>query len=189
MIKIGIIEDDVVMRQSLTRFFSDAAGFQCMLASASVEEFLAAWTDKTSLDIVVSDIGLPGASGIEGTRMIRTKSPDVQVMMLTIYDDSQHIFEALRAGASGYVSKQAPLSSVKDALETLYSGGSYMSPGIARKIIDYFNPIKPSRLQKPLTAREAQVLQAIEAGLPNKEIAKQFNIAAETVKSHIKTYM
>lgn len=183
---MGIIEDDAAMRQSLVTFFTETPGIDCLLQADSVENFFEAWEKDIFLDIVLSDIGLPGVSGIEGTLMIRKKAPECQVLMLTVFDDTDNIFKALRSGASGYVSKQIPLSGIKEAVQTIYNGGAYMSPGIARKVTDFFNPVKTSRLHQPLTPREAQVVHAIEQGLPNKEIARTMNISPETVKSHIK---
>lgn len=183
---MGIIEDDAIMRRSLVRIFNGATGFTCLLHAATVEAFFEAWQEDIFLDIVLSDIGLPGISGIEGALMIRKRAPQCQVMMLTVYDDTENIFKALCAGASGYVSKQTSLSVVKEALQTIYDGGAYMSAGVARKITDHFSPIKPQHIQQPLTPREAQVLHAIEQGLSNKEIARRMDITPETVKSHIK---
>lgn len=106
--------------------------------------------------------------------------------MLSVYNDTPRIFQALCAGASGYVSKQTEFAKIKEALQSIYNGGAFMSPDIARKVTDYFNPIHGSKLQDPLTAREEQVLNAIEEGLPNKVIAERLSISIETVKSHVK---
>lgn len=186
MIRLGIIEDDEMVRRSLVGFLTNAPGVDCLLDSASVEGFFEAWKDDLHFDIILSDIGLPGISGIEGVPMIRKKAPKCQVLMLTIYEDTQNIFQALCAGASGYVSKQTPFPKIKEALEAIYNGGAYMSPGIARKITDYFNPVRTSQTQEKLTPREEQVLHAIEEGLPNKIIAERLGISMETVKTHVK---
>lgn len=186
MIRLGIIEDDEMVRRSLVGFFNNAVGFDCLLDAVSVEGFFEAWEEGVYFDIILSDIGLPGVSGIEGVRMIRKKAPKCQVMMLTIYEDTQNIFQALCAGASGYVSKQTPFPKITEALQAIFNGGAYMSPGIARKITNYFNPVQASRLQEQLTPREEQVLHAIEEGLPNKAIAERLGISMETVKTHVK---
>lgn len=186
MIKLGIIEDDGMVRRSLVSYFEDEPGFECLLSAASVESFMALWENDNYLDLLLLDVSLPGMSGIEGLKIIREKEPKIQVMMFTIFEDTQTIFQALCAGASGYVSKQTPLVKIKEALQTIYDGGSYMSPGIARKITDYFNPTYLSPNHNRLTPREGQVLHAIEQGLSNKRIAEQLSISIETVKSHVK---
>lgn len=186
MIRLGIIEDDDIVRQSVVSYFNGEAGFACLLEAASVEDFLASWRENIYLDIVLSDIGLPGITGIDGVRLIRKRQPKCQVVMLTVYDNTDKIFQALCAGACGYISKQTPLPKIREALRTVYEGGSYMSPGIARRITDYFNPIQPSQLHEKLTAREDQVLHAVEEGLTNKRIAARLGIAPETVKFHLK---
>ena len=185
MIRLGIIEDDAGMRQTLVNFFDETPGMDCLIQADSVEGFVNAWKSDLFLDIVLSDIGLPGLSGIQGTPMIRKRAPECQILILTVFDDADSIFSALRAGASGYVSKRVSLSKIKEAVQTIYDGGAYMSPGIARKITDLFNPVKKGP-QQILTPREEQVVHAIEAGLHNKEIAAQLSISPETVKSHIK---
>ena len=187
MIRLGIIEDDTIIRNTLCSYFSGEAGFECLLDAGSVESFFEQWHADLYFDVVLSDIGLPGESGIQGVGRIRKKAPRCNVMMLTVYDDSSRIFQALCAGATGYLLKQTPLPKIKEALITLIDGGSPMSPGIARKVVEHFNPRgNQNRLEK-LTAREAQIVQAIEEGLTNKEVAIRLDVALETVKSHIKS--
>lgn len=186
MIHLGIIEDDAVVRKTLTDFFNGQPGFLCLLSCDSVETFLEEWQDDKHPDIVLSDIGLPGKSGIEGIARIKKKAPRCQVVMLTIYDDSERIFQALCAGATGYLLKQTPLLKIREALLSLNEGGAPMSPGIARKVVAYFNPKSPESLHEKITPREAQILQAIEEGCTNKEVAIRLSISLETVKSHIK---
>jgi len=186
MIKLGIIEDDDLIRQSLSDYFAGEAGFQVLLCASSVEEFMNAWEDDHYFDIILSDIGLPHLSGIEGVRLIKKRAPKCQVLMLSVYNDTQRIFQSLCAGASGYVSKQTAFAKIKEALSSIYNGGAFMSPDIARKVTDYFNPVHPSKIQDPLTTREEQVLHAIEEGLTNKIIAERLNISIETVKTHVK---
>ena len=107
--------------------------------------------------------------------------------MLTVYNDSNRIFQALCAGATGYLLKQTPFSKIKEAVISLNDGGSPMSPGIARKVVEHFNPRSNQNGLEKLTAREAQIVQAIEEGLTNKEVAIRLDITLETVKSHVKS--
>lgn len=186
MVTIGIIEDDDNIRDMLARFFSNSQGHQCVLAAASVEQFMERWPATTHIDVVLSDIGLPGLSGIRGVPLIKNRCPSCQVIMLTIYDNAEKIFQALCAGASGYLLKQTPLPEIKQAVQTLLDGGSPMSPAIARKVVAHFHPKNTAQLLQTLTPRESQVVQAIEEGLSNKEVAVRLSVGLETVKTHIK---
>src|SRR5690606_12707281 len=186
MIRLGIIEDDEQISNTLVSFFTDQTGFECLLVAPSVEAFFEAWKDDVYLYIVLSDIGLPGESGIKGVQRIKKHAPKCQVMMLTVYDDANRVFQALCNGASGYLLKQTPLSKIKEAVVSLYEGGAPMSPGIARMVVEYFNPKNADQLEENLTPREAQIVAAIEEGLTNKEVAVRLDISLETVKYHIK---
>ncbi|MGX5816657.1 response regulator [Chitinophaga lutea] len=186
MIHLGLIEDDPEIRAALAGFFDAQPGFQCTVVAGSVEEFMEKWPEQSDLELVLSDIGLPGLSGIRGVSLIRRRAPRCQVMMLTVYDDPERIFQALCAGATGYLQKQTPLLKIKEAVVSLLEGGSPMSPGIARKVVAYFNPRSATDGLEKLTPREAQTLQAIEEGLSNKEVAVRLGISLETVKTHIK---
>ncbi|MCW3466326.1 response regulator transcription factor [Chitinophaga nivalis] len=186
MINLGIIEDDPVVRQTLIDFFNHQPGFSCPVTGGTVTDFMNSWPATVTLDIVLSDIGLPGQSGIKGIPLIKKRAPRCQVAMLTIYDDPDKIFQALCAGATGYLLKQTPLLKIKEALLSLQEGGAPMSPGIARKVVAYFNPKSRESLHEKITPREAQILQAIEDGCTNKEVAIRLNISLETVKSHIR---
>lgn len=186
MIRLGIIEDDTMIRTALCSYFKGEPGFECLLEADSVESFFEKWHADLYFDIIISDIGLPGESGIQGVGRIRKKAPKCNVMMLTVYNDSNRIFQALCAGATGYLLKQTPLPKIKEAVISLSEGGSPMSPGIARKVVEHFNPRSYQNGLEKLTAREAQIVQAIEEGLTNKEVAIRLDITLETVKTHIK---
>lgn len=186
MIRLGIIEDDEQIRKMLVDFFTEQTGFSCLLSAYSVEAFFEQWKEDIFLDIVLSDIGLPGESGITGVKRIKKRAPQCQVIMLTVYDDANRVFQALCNGASGYLLKQTPLQKIKEAVLSLHEGGAPMSPGIARKVVEYFNPKHTEDLQEKLTPREAQIVAAIEEGFTNKEVAIRLDISVETVKYHIK---
>ncbi|SEW39227.1 response regulator transcription factor [Chitinophaga arvensicola] len=186
MIYLGIIEDDAVVRETLVDFFRQQPDFTCLLSAGSVEEFLLQWEPDLVLDVVLSDIGLPGKSGIKGIPLLKKRAPGCQVIMLTVYDDPEKLFQALCAGANGYLLKHTPLLKIKEGLLTAMEGGAPMSPGIAAKVVAYFHPKTSNSLEEKITPREAQVLRAVEEGLTNKEIAIRLSISLETVKSHIK---
>lgn len=186
MIKLGIIEDDELIRSSLVDFFNGEAAFEVLLSAGSVEDFMRDWEESLYFDIILSDIGLPGASGIEGISMIKKRAPKCQVLMLSVYNDTERIFQALCAGATGYVSKQTAFVKIMEALNSIYNGGAFMSPDIAKKVTDYFRPANSSKFQDPLTQREQQVLHGIKEGLSNKVIAERLYISVETVKTHVK---
>lgn len=186
MIRLGIIEDDEQIRTTLVNFFDNQTGFSCQLSAHSVEAFFEGWKADVFLDVVLSDIGLPGESGIKGVQRIKKHAPKCQVIMLTVYDDANRVFQALCNGASGYLLKQTPLQKIKEAVTSLHEGGAPMSPGIARMVVEYFNPKNTEDLHENLTPREAQIVAAIEEGLTNKEVAIRLDISLETVKYHIK---
>ena len=186
MIQLGLIEDDAEIRQTLFDFLNEQPAFKCVLVAGSMESFMESWPDDLRVDMVLSDIGLPGQSGIKGVKQIKKRAPSCEVVMLTVYDDAEKIFQALCAGATGYLLKQTPLNKIKEALITVRDGGAPMSPGIARKVVAYFNPKQQVNLTEKLTVREAQILQAVEEGLSNKQVAIRLDISLETVKYHIK---
>lgn len=186
MIRLGIIEDDEEIRKMLVNYLGEQPDMKVMLSASSVEAFFEHWHDTLYFDIVLSDVGLPGESGIKGVSRIRRRAPTCLVMMLTVYDDANRVFQALCNGASGYLLKQTPLDKIREAIRNLYEGGSPMSPGIARMVVSFFNPKNPREITTKLTPREEQIVVAIEEGLTNKEVAVRLGISLETVKYHIK---
>lgn len=186
MIRLGIIEDDEQIRNMLVNFFKDTEGIQCLLVASSVEGFFDLWSESLVFDMILSDIGLPGESGIKGLSRIKKRSPQTLVLMLTVYDDADRVFQALCNGATGYLLKQTPLLKIKESILSMHEGGAPMSPGIARLVVEYFNPKKSVNLYETLTPRESQIVKSIEQGLTNKEVAQRLDISLETVKYHIK---
>ncbi|MEL6864003.1 MAG: response regulator transcription factor [Bacteroidota bacterium] len=185
MIRLGIIEDDKDIRTGFERYLSLQPDISCEIVSDSVEAFFEELPAKAPLDVVLTDIGLPGKSGIEGIPLIKKQMPHCNILMITVYNDQEKIFMALCAGATGYLLKNTPLSKVREAILNVHNGDAAMSPSIARKVIAYFQPRKaPNREQ--LTSREQQIVQAIVDGLSYKMIANRLNISFETVKQHIK---
>jgi DNA-binding NarL/FixJ family response regulator len=184
MVHLAIIEDDVLVRSNLTAFFQQQESVHCVLAANSVEQFFKEAATVQQLDIVLSDIGLPGMDGIEAIQLVKKQFPEVAIIMLSVYADSERIFKALCAGAVGYLQKDTPLDEILDAVKIIEKGGSIMSPAIARKVVEYFAPKRT--YNEPLTAKEQQVVAAMVDGLSYKMIAARLGIALETVRQHIK---
>jgi len=184
MIKIALIEDDKVVRNNLAEFFSRQPGLTCVISAGTVDEFFEKATKVNELDIVLSDIGLPGMTGIEAIPLIKKKFSEVSIVILSVYADSDRIFKALCAGAVGYLQKDTPAEEILECINIISKGGSAMSPTIARKVVDYFAPKRT--YNEPLTAKEQQVIAAMVDGLSYKMIASRLGITLETVRQHIK---
>ena len=184
-IPLGLIEDQTGLRASLVTYLNAQPEFDCVLATGSVEEFLAQLDGIVKAPVlVVSDIGLPGLSGIEGLARLLARLPGVQVVMLSIYTDAERVFQALCAGAVGYLEKTTPPAQLRESLLQVMAGGSPMSPGVARHVVRHFRPQRGG--QELLTAREQQVVQAIEEGLSYKLIGNRLGISLDTVRNHIR---
>ncbi|HYX07117.1 MAG TPA: response regulator transcription factor [Bacteroidales bacterium] len=186
MINVAIIEDDQVIREGIREYLHSQPDMSCLTAKESVELFLGTLDTDNLPDVILMDIGLPGMSGISGIKIIHDKYPDINIIMFTIYNDSHKIFQSLCAGASGYLLKNVPFPEIKKAIEMVNEGGSFMSPQIARKVIDYFRHDKSSKKKSILTDREREIVMGLVDGLSYKMIANQACISLETVRSHIK---
>lgn len=185
-IQLSIIEDEAMVRESLQDFLGAIPGFQISSISDSVESFLS--LDKPDKpDILLLDINLPGMSGLEGIHLMLKKFPALDIIMLTSYEDEEHVFEALRQGAVGYLSKRSALTTIEEAIHTVAGGGSFMSPSIARHVVNFFR--FRQRVNNPdvdLTGRQKEILQGLIDGKSYKMIADDCSITLETVRDHIK---
>ncbi len=132
------------------------------------------------------DISMPGMTGIECTAKIKSLYPSVHIVMLTVYEDDSQIFDSLRAGASGYILKRAPLEEIISAIRDVQTGGAPMSPSIAKKVLNFFNESGKKINEYNLTSREKEILQELINGLSYKKIAETLFISLDTVRSHIK---
>jgi DNA-binding NarL/FixJ family response regulator len=185
-ISVAIVEDNTEVRRNITRFIDGAPGFRCACACASAEEALRV-IPKSPPDVVLMDIQLPGMSGIACTASLKKALPLVPVMMLTVYEDPDAIFNALKAGASGYLLKRTDPAKVLEAVTDLYHGGSPMTGEIARKVIESFHSDKPAgHPQDRLTAREEEILDQLAKGFVTKEIADKLAISPATVRFHLR---
>jgi DNA-binding NarL/FixJ family response regulator len=185
MILVGIIEDDNQIRGLLQQYLDRQPGFSCTMVNNSVENFRKALSPENQPDVLLMDIGLPGMSGIDGMKLIKQDYPDVDIVMLTVYNDADKIFQSLCAGATGYLLKNTPLEEIKEGIELLTRGGSPMSPQIARKVIDFFGSEK-KKVASPLSEKEKEIVVGLVDGLSYKLIADRMSISLETVRFHIK---
>jgi DNA-binding NarL/FixJ family response regulator len=186
-IRVAIVEDDEQVRENLARLVGEANGFECVATFPSGEQALESWPRRAP-DVVVMDINLPGISGVECVRQIKSKFPEVHVVMLTVYDDSERIFQALQMGASGYLLKRSTTAEILHAIEDVHGGGAPMSSYIARKVVQSFRQQGAS--DKPaenLSKRETDVLDYVSRGYTNKEIADALGLKVETVRGYLKT--
>jgi len=184
-ITLAIVEDLDEVRDGLKNFISLSQDFKVLNTFKSAED---AVTDLPKLkpDIVIMDINLPGMNGIECIRQIKDKSPGTQFMMFTVYENDEKVFEALKAGASGYLLKNTGLVQLIESLKELHNGGSPMSANIARKLVTVFR--EKEKTTTPiaiLSNRENEILQLLSKGLLYKEIADHLSISVSTVRQHI----
>ncbi len=186
MITVGIVEDDAEVREGLEKYFQAQSNVTCSVAEASVEDFLLQLQTASPPHVVLMDIGLPGMSGIQAISLVKERIPDVDIVMFTVYDDPNRIFQSLCAGATGYLLKTTPFARIKESIESSHAGGAPMSPQIARKVVEYFNPSKQKPRISPLTDREKEIVVGLVDGLSYKMIADRMEITLETVRHHIK---
>ncbi len=183
IIYLAIIEDDIVVRESLVEFFGMHPTIETVLVSSSVEAFLESIKRiKREPSILLLDINLSGISGLEGLPIIKKELPDLDVMMLTTFDETDKIFDALSGGACSYMSKRISLQKILEAVTIVSKGGSYMSPAIARKIANFYAPKKGQLL----TSRQMEIVEGIVSGKSYKIIAIDLFVSIDTVRSHIK---
>lgn len=186
MIAVSIVEDIDEIRTRLKNILDESEEFVCTGAYSKAEDALNE-LPVAAPDIVLMDINLPGMSGIECMRRVKSVAPDILFMMFTIYEDSEQVFEALSAGASGYLLKKTPQEEITAALKELYEGGSPMSTQIARKVVAYFQKKgEPQNAEDNiLSPREKDVLELLSKGYLYKEIADKLSISTGTVRQHI----
>ena len=185
-ITVCVVEDDNWLRRDLAREIGQAKGFRCVGAYGSAEEALEK-VPKANPDVVVMDINLPGLSGIECVRRLKDILPDITVLMLTVYEESDLIFAALRAGASGYLLKRSSSSELLEAIAGVSNGGSPITPSVARKVVQFFAKQGDAAASvEGLSPREDQILDLLTQGHPYKEIADRLSISVNTVRMFIR---
>jgi DNA-binding NarL/FixJ family response regulator len=185
-ITISIVEDNEKFRTTLARVLNRADGFQCISQYGSAEEALKG-LPQDKPEVVLMDINLPGINGVECVRQLKQLLPGVQVMMLTVYEDTDNIFKALAAGATGYLLKRTSQAELLDSIRELHRGGSPMTTHIARKVVSSFQQSAPAAAAtENLSPREQEVLDYLAKGFLYKEIAEKMGIGYETVHTYIR---
>jgi DNA-binding NarL/FixJ family response regulator len=181
MIKVAVVEDDARFRKSLLRVLRATSGFDCVAEYSCGAEAVAG-LPKDCPDVVLMDLHLPDMSGAEVTARAMESLPNLNVVVLTVYNDAEHIFEALRAGACGYLLKQSTAKEITEAITQVQGGGSPMTNEIARKVLAAFAETRPSKdAGEVLSPRDKSILKLVAQGRANKEIADQLSLTPKTV--------
>jgi DNA-binding NarL/FixJ family response regulator len=186
-IRVAIVEDERDIRECLTLLVNGTAGYTCTGSFRSMEEALEKIPQQLP-DVVLSDIGLPGMSGIDGVRLLKERHPQLLTLMLTVYDDDERIFEAICAGACGYLLKKTPPARLLDSLKEAVGGGAPMSPEVARRVITLFREFRPpERAHYELTPHETRLLKLFVEGHNYKTAAVELHVSVNTVNFHVRS--
>jgi len=185
MIRIGIVEDNPQLRGSLESLFNRTEGMRCVVSLNNLLNVVSE-VGSAKPDIILMDIGLPNISGIEGVRTVKTHFPEILVLMFTVFDDDENIFDAIRAGASGYLLKKTPPEEIVQAIRDLSQGGAPMTASIARRVLQSFQSTPPTVHEDyRLTVRENEILYSLVDGLSYKKIADKYCVSISTIRTHI----
>lgn len=182
MLYVTIVEDDVVIREELTYLINEAVGYKCIGDYSNCEAMLKELEDN-SPDVMLMDIELPGMSGIDGIKKVKDLNPEIDIVMLTVHEEADLVFKALKAGACGYLDKSAPEEKIIDSIKEVNDGGAPMTSRIARLIVGSF---QSEKVKSSLSVRELEVLNTLCDGATYKEIADRLIISVGTVRHHIK---
>jgi DNA-binding NarL/FixJ family response regulator len=184
-IKVSIVEDDAKLRETTIRYFAGQSGFQLLCAYPDAETAIAE-IPANPPDVLLMDINLPGMNGIECVVHLHAALPELKIIMLTVFEDSERVFNALSAGAFGYLVKSIRLDKILQAIRDVHEGGSPMSGHIARMVVQSFEQRSPAKDETSgLTPRELEVLHGLSCGQPYKEIASELGISLNTVRTYI----
>ncbi|HSH92926.1 MAG TPA: response regulator transcription factor [Roseimicrobium sp.] len=185
-IRVSLVEDEDGIRENLATLINGASGFVCLSTHSSAEEALRELPEKKP-DVVLMDINLPSMSGIDCVQKLKQLLPQTQILMLTMYEDSDQIFRSLMAGANGYLLKRTAPDKLLEAIQEVHRGASPMSGKIARIVVQYFQGIKPKVPDtEKLSKREEEILELLAKGYRYKEIADALGISFDTVRSHLR---
>lgn len=183
---IWIIEDNLRYRKTLSRVINNTTDLICTNLFSTCEDALKLLGTETNPKVIMLDIGLPKMNGIVGIEKIKNINPEILIVILTIYDDNEKVFNALCAGASGYLLKDSPLDKIIDSIREVLAGGAPMNMQIAHKVLEIFANLKPKKTDYGLTDREKEILQHIISGLTKQQIADKLFLSFHTVNTHIK---
>jgi DNA-binding NarL/FixJ family response regulator len=185
-VDVWLIEDNATYRQVMRRAINHTEGFACTGDFGSVESALAEARQNQTPRILLLDVGLPGMNGIEAIPKLRERLPGALIIVLTVFEDDDKIFRAICAGAAGYLLKASPVEEVTDAIKSAIAGAAPINGRIARRVLEMFTRLAPRRGDYGLSAREAEILEAVVAGKTKKEIAAQLDLSFHTVDSHLR---
>jgi DNA-binding NarL/FixJ family response regulator len=186
VIKTAVVEDMRDIRDGLTTLINFTDGFRCTGSYPSMEDALARLPGNIP-DVLLSDIGLPGMNGIDGIRILKERYPQMQILMLTVYDDDDRIFDALCAGASGYLLKRTPPAKLLENIREAMSGGSPVSPEVATRVIKFFREFhNPDREDYSLTPHETRLLKLLTEGYNYQTAAEKLGVSYNTIKFHVR---
>jgi DNA-binding NarL/FixJ family response regulator len=185
-IAIWLVEDNLRFRESIAELINNEDGIQCIRRFGSCEEALKELEGSDAPRLILMDIGLPGMSGIEGVRRIKNITPTTDIVMLTVYDDDDKVFEAICAGASGYLLKDAPAESILASIMEVVQGGAPLNAYIARRMINMFTRLAVPRADYGFTDREREILQLLTDGLTKRQIADKLFLSFFTIDTHVR---
>jgi DNA-binding NarL/FixJ family response regulator len=186
VIRVAIVEDEREIREGLRILIDGAEGYSCPAVFGSAEEVLGGLTQDPP-DVVLMDLGLPGASGVEATHLLRKRYPELLIVELTVYEDDQRIFEAICAGASGYLLKKTPSARLLESIREAADGGAPMSPEVASRVIQLFRQIRPPAATKhDLTPHEVRLLKLLVEGHNYKTAAMELAVSVNTISFHVR---
>jgi DNA-binding NarL/FixJ family response regulator len=185
-VTIWLVEDNIHFQKTLTELINETEGMRCPLGFKSCEEALKALESFEPPEVILLDIGLPGMSGVEGVKQFKAASPSTYLIMLTIHDDSTNVFNALCAGASGYLLKDSSPENAIEAIREVLAGGAPMNASIAHTVLELFTSLATPKSNYGLTDREREILKLMVNGFTKKKIAKQLFVSFHTVNTHLK---
>jgi len=185
-IAVWLVEDNDEFRTSVDDLINQTEGLKCVLALSSCEKALESLESDAAPDVILMDIGLPGMSGIEGIRRVKAIAPSIDVIMLTVFDDEEKVFQAICAGASGYLLKSDSPDKIVESLKEILTGGAPVNAKIARKMIALFSHIAAPKGDYSLTEAEKKILVLLVEGEPTKQIAHRLNVTYHTVDTHLR---
>lgn len=183
---LWIVEDHAPFRRTLMKVLNAESGLKCTRDFSNCEGLLAAFDKSEKPDLILMDVGLPGMSGLDGIRLIKAAQPNALVVILTVFEDDDKVFQAVCAGAAGYLLKTASVQEITQGVHDALAGGSPMNPRIARRVLEMFSKFAPRQSDYGLSERERQILQLMTTGLIKKEIADQLDLSVHTVDTYLR---